>query len=93
MILATGIIFELPVISTFLARLGVITPEWLAGKRKLAIVMAFVLAAIVTPTPDPINQSLVAVPLIALFEMSIWLAKLVQRKHPKKALALPASAS
>jgi sec-independent protein translocase protein TatC len=84
-ILASGIIFELPVISTFLARMGIITSAWLASKRKFAIVGAFVLAAIITPTFDPVNQTLVALPLIVLYEMSIWLAKLVQRKHPASA--------
>lgn len=92
-ILAVGIVFELPVISTFLARLGVITPGWLASKRKLSIVFAFVLGAIITPTFDPINQSLVALPLIVLYEMSIWLAKLVQRKRPAVAAVLPTPVS
>jgi len=87
-ILATGIVFELPVISTFLARVGIITPKWLAGKRKLAFILAFVLGAIITPTFDPINQSLVAVPLIVLYEISIWLARLVQPK-PARNLVLP----
>ena len=82
--LATGVIFELPVISTFLARLGIITSSWLASKRKIAIIGAFVLGAIITPTFDPINQSLVSGPLIILFEMSIWLAKLVQKRAPRE---------
>lgn len=79
LLVAIGFVFELPVLTTFLARIGVITPKWLADKRKLAIVFAFILAAIITPTFDPINQSLVAIPLIILYEMSIWLAKLVHR--------------
>jgi sec-independent protein translocase protein TatC len=49
----------------------------------MAIILAFILAAIITPTIDPINQSLVAVPLIILYEMSIWLAKLVRRKEDR----------
>ena len=79
LLVAIGLVFELPVLTTFLARIGVITPKWLAKKRKLAIIFAFILAAIITPTFDPINQSLVAIPLIILYEMSIWLAKLVHR--------------
>ncbi|MFC2067725.1 twin-arginine translocase subunit TatC [Chloroflexota bacterium] len=79
LLMATGFVFELPVITTFLSRIGVINAKWLAGKRKLAIIFAFVLAAIVTPTIDPVNQILVAVPLIILYEMSIWLAKIFQR--------------
>ena len=83
LLLAIGVVFEMPVITTFLARLGIIKPKWLSDRRRLAIIVAFILAAIITPTFDPINQSLVAVPLIVLYEMSIWLAKLVQRKEPR----------
>lgn len=89
LMLASGVIFELPVISTFLARIGVITGEWLARKRKFAFIMAFVLAAVITPTSDPLNQCLVALPLIVLYELSIWLAKLVRKKNPNPELALP----
>lgn len=80
LLLAIGLVFEMPVVSTFLARIGVITSKWLAGKRKVAIIFAFILGAVITPTFDPINQSLVALPLIALYEMSIWLAKIFERK-------------
>jgi len=85
LLLSIGLVFELPVITTFLARLGVVTSKWLASKRRIAIILAFVLAAIITPTFDPINQTLVAAPLIILYEMSIWLAKLVQRNKPREA--------
>lgn len=81
MLLVIGMVFETPVIITFLARLGVVTPMWLASKRKWAFVGAFILSAIITPTIDPINQSLVAIPLIVLYEMSIWLSKLVYRRN------------
>ncbi len=83
LLLAVGFVFELPVITTFLARLGVITPKWLSDKRKIAVIFAFILAAIITPTFDPLNQSLVAVPLVILYELSIWLAKLVHRRKPE----------
>jgi sec-independent protein translocase protein TatC len=82
LLLAVGLVFEMPVLTTFLARLGILKPKWLADKRKLAIIFAFILAAIITPTIDPINQTLVAAPLIILYEMCIWLAKLVQRRKP-----------
>ena len=86
LLLAIGLVFELPVMTTFLARMGIITHKWLADKRKLAIIFAFILAAIITPTFDPINQSLVAAPLIVLYEMSVWLAKLVQRRQSQQAV-------
>ncbi|MCK4863691.1 MAG: twin-arginine translocase subunit TatC [Dehalococcoidales bacterium] len=89
LLIAIGLVFELPVVTTFLARMGIVKPEWLASKRKMAIIVAFVLAAIITPTFDPINQSLVAVPLIILYEMSIWLAKLVYRKRTPAVEATP----
>jgi len=85
LLLAIGIVFEMPVITTFLARLGVLKPKWLSDHRKTAIIFAFILAAIITPTFDPINQSLVAIPLIILYEMSIWLARLVYKKPPVEA--------
>lgn len=82
MLLVVGLVFELPVITTFLSRLGVLKPKWLADKRKSAIIIAFILAAIITPTIDPINQCLVAVPLVLLYELSIWLARLVHKREP-----------
>jgi sec-independent protein translocase protein TatC len=81
LLLAIGLVFEMPVVSTFLARLGVVSSQWLASKRKMAIIAAFILAAIITPTFDPINQCLVAIPLIILYELSIWLARLTQKKR------------
>ncbi len=93
LLLAIGFVFEMPVVTTFLARIGVVTPKWLASKRKPAIIFAFILAAIITPTFDPINQTLVAAPMVVLYEMSIWLAKLVQRKEPRVAPPLPPTVS
>ncbi len=90
LLLAVGLVFEIPVLTTFLARLGVVSPKWLADRRKAAFILAFVLAAIITPTVDPINQSLVALPLVVLYEMSVWLAKLVYRRERRPA-ATPAS--
>jgi len=81
LLLSIGFIFELPVVTTFLARIGIIKAKWLSDRRKTAVISAFILAAIITPTFDPINQSLVALPLIVLYELSIWLAKFVQRKE------------
>lgn len=81
LLLVVGFVFEMPVLTTFLARIGVLKPKWLAERRKTGIVAAFILAAIITPTIDPINQSLIALPLIALFEMSIWLAKLAYKRR------------
>jgi sec-independent protein translocase protein TatC len=80
LLIAIGLIFEMPVVTTFLARLGILSPQWLSSKRKIFIIVAFIVAAVITPTFDPINQTLVAAPLIVLYEMSIWLAKIVYRR-------------
>jgi sec-independent protein translocase protein TatC len=81
LLLATGLIFETPVVTTFLARMGIISSKWMGHQRKWAIIVAFILGAIITPTLDPVNQTLVALPLIVLYEMSIWLAKLVEHRQ------------
>jgi sec-independent protein translocase protein TatC len=83
----------MPVLTTFLARIGVLKPKWLADRRKGAIIFAFILAAIITPTIDPINQCLVAIPLVLLYELSIWLAKLVQPRtaHAVTPVSSPSS--
>ncbi len=86
LLLAIGLVFELPVLITFLARIGVVSPQWLSSKRKWAVILCFVVGGIITPTPDPINQSLVSVPLYLLYETSIWLARLVYKKKPKAAM-------
>ena len=85
LLVAIGILFELPVVTTFLARIGVITSKWLADRRKIMIIFSFVVAAIITPTPDAVNQSIVAGVMIVLYEISIWLAKLAQRRRGKAA--------
>ena len=79
LLLWMGVVFEMPVVLFFLSRLGIVTPRFLARQRRWAIVLAFVLGAVITPTFDPINQALVALPIIALYEVSIWLSKLARR--------------
>lgn len=83
LLLAIGIMFELPVLTSFLARMGIITSKWLADRRRMMIIFAFVIAAIITPTPDMVNQSIVAGVFIVLYEASIWMAKLVQKRRAK----------
>ncbi len=75
-----GIVFEMPVVLFFLAKIGLVTSQFLARNRRYAIVLAFVLGAVITPTFDPVNQTLVAAPIIVLYEASIWLTKLARRR-------------
>jgi len=74
-LVAIGLIFQTPLVVFILAKLGVISQKTLARNRKYAIVAAFVIAAIITPTPDPFNQTLVAAPLIILYEVGVLLAR------------------
>ena len=78
-----GLVFELPVISVLLTSLGLIRAEWLIKARKVMIVVIFLLAAIITP-PDVVSQIMVAVPMIALYELSILLSRLVGKRRKKK---------
>ena len=82
LIFAFGLCFQLPVIMTLLAKVGIATSEGMASKRKYAIVAVFVVAAIFTP-PDPLSQVSLAVPIVLLYEVSIYMAKLVERKRRK----------
>ena len=92
LLLLTGLVFEMPIISTFLARIGILKPEWLSNKRPIAVLIAFIVAAVITP-PDPITQILLAIPIIILYEMSIWLARFVQHKRAEVAESAPSPAS
>ena len=79
LLLAFGVVFEMPLFMLILARLGIVTAEKLRKSRKYAILIIFIVAAILTP-PDPFTQTLMAGPLILLYEVSIWLAKVFGRK-------------
>ena len=76
-----GVVFELPVVLLILARLGIVTPEWLRQQRPYAILALVILAAIVTPTTDPINLLLMAVPLVWLYELSIVITRWAMRRY------------
>lgn len=86
-ILACGVVFEMPVVSYGLSRFGIITPGFLRKYRRHAIVVILVVAAIVTPTPDPFNQLLLAIPLYGLYELSIYVAVVAKRGRDASGLA------
>ncbi len=86
LIFSFGLVFQLPVVTTLLARVGLLSSQGLKDKRKWAIVIAFVVAAVLTP-PDPVSQIGLAVPTILLYEISIWAARMVERKREEEKLA------
>jgi sec-independent protein translocase protein TatC len=75
-----GLIFEMPVVGFLLARLGIVNHPMLRSNRKWAVVVGLVLAAVITPTADPFNFALVAVPLVVLYEVTILVVRVSQRK-------------
>jgi len=77
---AFGFCFELPVVLTLLAKVGILSSQTLRDKRRYAIIIVVVIAAIFTP-PDVFSMCALAVPMILLYEVSIWLAKIVEKKR------------
>lgn len=80
LMLAFGLIFELPIVIFLLARMGIVDHLWLRRNRKYMLIVAFVVAAIATPGPDVFSQVALAVPFILLYEIGIWLARFFGKK-------------
>lgn len=81
--LASGIIFELPILIYFLTKVGLVSPKFLRKYRKFALVIVLILAAIITP-PDIISQVIVAIPILILYQVSIYISAFVLRKEKRK---------
>lgn len=82
-VVACGLIFQIPVVSYSLSKIGLLTPELLKTYRRHAIVMCLIVSAMLTP-PDPISQILIALPLTILYEISIWVSKYANKKRKKE---------
>ena len=74
-IVGMGVVFEMPILIWALIRLGVIQRSWLTKRRRYVFVAVFAIAAVITPTPDPFNQTIVAIPMYLLFELGLLLAR------------------
>ncbi|MER9234223.1 twin-arginine translocase subunit TatC [Mesorhizobium sp. M0622] len=86
LIFSFGLVFQLPVVTSLMTRVGMLSSQGLAEKRKWAIVIAFVVAAVLTP-PDPMSQIGLAIPTILLYEVSIWSARLIERSKERDRVA------
>lgn len=86
LILISGLIFELPMVSYFLSRLGILTPTFMRKYRRHAVVVILVTAAIVTPTTDPFTMGVFSLPMLLLYEISIWIAAIAKRKRDAASL-------
>jgi sec-independent protein translocase protein TatC len=84
-----GFIFELPIIVYFLTKVGLVTPEILRKYRKISLVVVLILAAVITP-PDVASQVVVAVPILVLYQVSIYISKRVLKSEAKKEAKLAA---
>lgn len=82
-VLASGLIFELPIVIYFLTKIGLVTPEFLRKYRKFALVIVLILSAIITP-PDILSQIIVAIPILILYEVSIIIARIVAKREEKR---------
>ena len=80
MLLAMGIVFQLPTLVFFLARLGLVTPKFLIKNTKYAILIIFIVAAILTPSADPVTQTAMAVPMMMLYGLSILIAYVFRKR-------------
>jgi len=83
-ILGLGLVFELPTLVFFLSQIGIVSPQWMIKNFKYAVLVVFIIAAIITPTPDMVTQSIIAIPLLVLYGFSILIAVISRKKREKK---------
>ena len=88
MLLGFGIVFEMPVVIAFLSMIGLVSPETLAKHRRVAIIVNVTVAAIITPTGDPLNLAMMAVPMIVFYELGVIAARILGKKKPSGTDAL-----
>jgi sec-independent protein translocase protein TatC len=84
MLLGIGLVFEMPTLIFFLSRMGIVTAKWMVKNFKYAVLAVFVIAALITPSPDIVNQSILAVPMLGLYGISILVAAIFGKKKKKE---------
>ncbi len=84
LLIGIALVFEMPTLIFFLSRMGIVTSRWMIKNFKYAVLVVFVIAAIITPSPDVINQSILAVPMLALYGLSILISHIFGRKRDKE---------
>lgn len=84
LVLGSGLLFQLPVVIYFLTKIGMITPQFMRSYRKHAVVVIMIIGAVITPSPDPLSMSMVAIPLYVLYEISIFISALELRNKLKR---------
>ncbi|KXK23754.1 MAG: Sec-independent protein translocase subunit TatC [Bacteroidetes bacterium OLB12] len=87
LVLGSGLLFQLPIVMFFLTKIGIVTPQFLRQYRKHAVVVILITGAIITPSPDPLSQSLISVPLYILYEVSILISAMELKRKEKRELA------
>jgi sec-independent protein translocase protein TatC len=84
LLIGIALVFEMPTLVFFLSRMGIITSRWMIKNFKYAVLVIFIIAAVITPSPDVINQSILAVPMLALYGLSVLIASIFGRERSKK---------
>ena len=86
LVFGSGLLFQLPVVVFFLTKVGIVTPQFLRQYRKHAAIAILIIGAIVTPSPDPLSQSLISIPLYFLYEISIFISAIEVKRKAKREL-------
>lgn len=87
LVFGSGLLFQLPVVVYFLTKIGMLTPQFMRQYRKHAIIVILIIGAIITPSPDPLSQSLISIPLYILYEISIFISAIEMKKKLKREAA------
>lgn len=84
LLIGIALIFEMPTLIFFLSRMGIVTSHWMIKNFKYAVLIVFIIAAVITPSPDMVNQSILAIPMLVLYGLSILIAYIFGKKREKK---------